>query len=182
MLGDPERRFDALQRFLVAAVLAALTLVGSAIALGARQPHCGPNLACIVRVAHRSCERHHDRHHCLIWRRHRPQAHVAHVLVDTACGSVACDQAYLVQLVGAGEAACAESVIAVEDPSYNPLQSNTGGSGAYGIPQAMGGMASAGPDWQTDPQTQLRWLISYSDARYGDLCGALAHERSVGWY
>jgi hypothetical protein len=73
-------------------------------------------------------------------------------------------------------------VIAIEDPSYNPEQWNTQGSGAYGIPQAEGGMASAGPDWQTNPDTQLRWLIAYSDARYGDACGALEHDRADGWY
>ncbi len=33
------------------------------------------------------------------------------------------------------------------------------GSGAYGIPQALPGsrMASAGPDWQTNAATQIRW-------------------------
>ena len=36
-------------------------------------------------------------------------------------------------------------------------------SGAYGIPQALPGskMASAGPDWQSDAATQIRWGLGY---------------------
>lgn len=42
-------------------------------------------------------------------------------------------------------------------------------SGAYGIPQALPGskMASAGADWETNPVTQIRWMISYVTTRYG---------------
>lgn len=123
----------------------------------------------------------------MIWRRHDPQAHAArvHVLApDTTCGTETCDQAYLVELVGPVEAQCAEGVIAVEDPSYNPEQWNLAGSGAYGIPQSLpaDAMASAGPDWATDPDTQLRYLVGYVAGRYGDACGALAHEHAAGWY
>jgi hypothetical protein len=40
-------------------------------------------------------------------------------------------------------------------------------SGAYGIPQALPGskMASAGPDWQTDAATQIRWGLGYRSVR-----------------
>ena len=57
-------------------------------------------------------------------------------------------------------------------------------SGAYGIPQALPGskMASAGPDWQTDAATQIRWGLGYIKGSYGSPCGAWAHEESVGWY
>lgn len=57
-------------------------------------------------------------------------------------------------------------------------------SGAYGIPQALPGskMASAGPDWQTDPATQIRWGLGYIKADYGTPCNAWAHEQSYGWY
>jgi hypothetical protein len=57
-------------------------------------------------------------------------------------------------------------------------------SGAYGIPQALPGskMASAGPDWQTDAATQIRWGLGYIEGSYGSPCGAWAHEESVGWY
>ena len=57
-------------------------------------------------------------------------------------------------------------------------------SGAYGIPQALPGdkMASAGPDWQTDAATQIRWGLSYIQSLYGSPCGAWAHEEADGWY
>ena len=56
--------------------------------------------------------------------------------------------------------------------------------GAYGIPQALPGskMASAGPDWQTNAATQIRWGLEYIQATYGSPCGAWAHEQATGWY
>ncbi|WP_316314602.1 aggregation-promoting factor C-terminal-like domain-containing protein, partial [Clavibacter michiganensis] len=61
--------------------------------------------------------------------------------------------------------------------AYNP-------SGAYGIPQALPGskMASAGPDWQTNPATQITWGLGYIDSRYGSPCGAKAHSVLKNWY
>jgi hypothetical protein len=58
------------------------------------------------------------------------------------------------------------------------------GSGAYGIPQALPGsrMASAGPDWQADAATQIRWGLEYIKGSYGSPCGAWAHEQATGWY
>ena len=60
----------------------------------------------------------------------------------------------------------------------------TNPSGAYGIPQALPGskMASAGPDWQTDPTTQIEWGLGYIQSRYGSPCNAWAHEEADGWY
>jgi hypothetical protein len=57
-------------------------------------------------------------------------------------------------------------------------------SGAYGIPQALPGskMASAGPDWQTDPTTQIEWGLGYIQSTYGSPCNAWAHEEADGWY
>jgi hypothetical protein len=57
-------------------------------------------------------------------------------------------------------------------------------SHAYGIPQALPGwkMASAGPDWQTDAATQIRWGLGYIRGTYGSPCGAWAHEQADGWY
>ena len=56
--------------------------------------------------------------------------------------------------------------------------------GAYGIPQALPGakMASAGPDWQTDAATQIRWGLEYIKSMYGSPCGAWDHELATGWY
>ena len=58
------------------------------------------------------------------------------------------------------------------------------GSGAFGIPQALPGsrMASAGPDWQTNAATQIRWGLEYIKGTYGSPCGAWAHEEATGWY
>lgn len=57
-------------------------------------------------------------------------------------------------------------------------------SGAYGIPQSLPGskMASAGPDWRTNPATQIAWGLSYIAGRYKNPAGAWAHEESMGWY
>jgi len=57
-------------------------------------------------------------------------------------------------------------------------------SGAYGIPQALPGdkMASAGPDWQTDPTTQIKWGLGYIKSVYGTPCNAWAFWQAHGWY
>jgi hypothetical protein len=57
-------------------------------------------------------------------------------------------------------------------------------SGAYGIPQALPGskMASAGPNWQTDPTTQIKWGLGYIQGRYGDPCSAWSFWEAHGWY
>jgi hypothetical protein len=57
-------------------------------------------------------------------------------------------------------------------------------SGAYGIPQALPGskMASAGPDWQTNPTTQIKWGLGYIKGRYGTPCDAWAAWQVQGWY
>ena len=43
-------------------------------------------------------------------------------------------------------------------------------------------MASAGPDWQTDPTTQIKWGLTYIKDTYGTPCGAWGHEQADGWY
>jgi hypothetical protein len=57
-------------------------------------------------------------------------------------------------------------------------------SGAYGIPQAKPGskMATAGPDWQNNATTQIKWGLGYIKSRYSNPCGAWAHSQSTGWY
>lgn len=59
-----------------------------------------------------------------------------------------------------------------------------GGSGAYGIPQALPGskMSSHGGDFATNPVTQVRWMIGYVNGRYGGSCSALAHHNAAGYY
>lgn len=57
-------------------------------------------------------------------------------------------------------------------------------SGAYGIPQALPGskMASIASDWETNPVTQIKWMIGYVNGRYGGWSQALNHWYSRGWY
>ncbi len=68
--------------------------------------------------------------------------------------------------------------------SHWSVTAQNGGSGAYGIPQALPGskMASAGADWQTNPATQITWGLGYIAARYGTPCEAYSHSLSLGWY
>ena len=58
-------------------------------------------------------------------------------------------------------------------------------SGAYGIPQALPGskMASAGPDWQDNAETQIKWGLDYIASRYDTPCGAWSTwQAHGGWY
>lgn len=57
-------------------------------------------------------------------------------------------------------------------------------SGAYGIPQALPGakMRSAGADWRTNPETQIRWGLRYIKSVYGSPTRAYGHWRSHNWY
>ena len=77
---------------------------------------------------------------------------------------------------------CLQPLWALES-GWNIYASNPS-SGAYGIPQALPGskMASAGPDWQGDAATQIRWGLSYIQGTYGSPCAAWSHEEADGWY
>jgi hypothetical protein len=58
------------------------------------------------------------------------------------------------------------------------------GSSAYGIPQALPGskMSSAGPGWEDNPETQIRWGLGYLQGRYGSACAAWSFKQGAGWY
>ena len=43
-------------------------------------------------------------------------------------------------------------------------------------------MASAGADWATNPETQIRWGLGYIRDRYGSPCGANDFKLGHGWY
>ncbi len=92
-------------------------------------------------------------------------------------------QAYAASLVGPGQIGCLTKLWNGE--SGWRWNAGTPG-GAYGVPQALPGskMASAGADWLTNPQTQIRWGLSYIHARYGSPCAALAawEARAPHWY
>jgi uncharacterized protein YabE (DUF348 family) len=69
------------------------------------------------------------------------------------------------------------------ESSWNVHASNPS-TGAYGIPQALPGskMASAGPDWQNNATTQIKWGLGYISERYGTPCGAWSYWQANGWY
>lgn len=57
-------------------------------------------------------------------------------------------------------------------------------SGATGIPQSLPAskMATAGADYLTNPETQVRWGLDYIKQRYGSPLKAWAHSQAVNWY
>lgn len=69
------------------------------------------------------------------------------------------------------------------ESGWNPKAYNAS-SGATGIPQSLPGnkMASAGADWATNPDTQIKWGLGYIKDRYGSPSQAWAHETEYGWY
>lgn len=73
----------------------------------------------------------------------------------------------------------------IEESNWNYRASNAS-SGAYGIPQSLPGrkMAAVAGDWQTNPETQIRWGLNYIKQSYGSPCGALSlwQSRYPHWY
>jgi hypothetical protein len=80
------------------------------------------------------------------------------------------------------EFSCLDSIYTGES-GWN-IHADNPSSSAYGIPQALPGskMASAGPDWQNNPETQIRWGLGYIKSRYGSACSAWSFKQSHGWY
>lgn len=92
-------------------------------------------------------------------------------------------QAIALGYVGAGPEFDCLVALWNKESRWNVFAENRS-SGAYGIPQALPGnkMASAGADWQTNPDTQIRWGLGYIQGRYGSPCAAWAKSQAVGWY
>ncbi|MEU2288777.1 transglycosylase SLT domain-containing protein [Streptomyces sp. NPDC013178] len=72
----------------------------------------------------------------------------------------------------------------VEHESGWDVDATNASSGAYGLVQALPGskMASAGSDWKTNPETQIKWGLDYMNSRYGSPAGAWAFWQANGWY
>ncbi|GAA4741029.1 hypothetical protein GCM10023328_22770 [Modestobacter marinus] len=83
---------------------------------------------------------------------------------------------------GPGEFTCLDNLWTKESNWQTTADNPT--SSAYGIPQALPGskMASAGPDWRTNPATQITWGLDYISERYGTPCAAWAHFQANNWY
>jgi hypothetical protein len=77
---------------------------------------------------------------------------------------------------------CLDSLY-VSESNWNPSAENPY-SGAYGIPQSLPAdkMASAGPDWRTNPATQIEWGLEYIRDSYGSPCSAWSFKQSNNWY
>lgn len=83
---------------------------------------------------------------------------------------------------GAAQFRCYDTIIMAESGWKATADNPT--SSAYGIPQALPGkrMAEEGPDWRTNPVTQIRWGLRYVDERFGSPCEALQFRKGHGWY
>ncbi len=70
------------------------------------------------------------------------------------------------------------------ESGWGHLKWNYGGSGAYGLCQALPArkMASAGADYMTNPITQLRWCNGYAVGRYGSWANAYQFWTKNKWW
>lgn len=85
---------------------------------------------------------------------------------------------------GVSEADLATAVDLIYHESGCRVDARNAHSGAYGIPQALPGtkMAAYGADWETNPITQIKWMIGYVNGRYGGWSQAANWWYSHGWY
>lgn len=96
----------------------------------------------------------------------------------------------LVESTWPGQWSCMDKLISKE--SGWKVNARNSSSGAFGLPQALPGskMASAGADWETNPVTQVKWMINYiywskkfwNGEEKGNACSAWNHSQSKGWY
>ncbi len=88
-----------------------------------------------------------------------------------AAGIASSDYGYVDYIVG-------------HESGWSPTKFNYGGSGAYGLCQALPAskMASAGGDYMTNPITQLKWCNGYAVGRYGSWAGAYSFWTSHSWW
>jgi hypothetical protein len=96
--------------------------------------------------------------------------------------SAAENKEYARSILSAADFACTDQ-LAVRESGWSTTATNPS-SGAYGVAQSLPASkyASAGADWKTNGKTQVNWMISYMNERYGSPCAALAHSHAVGWY
>ncbi|WP_354643144.1 transglycosylase SLT domain-containing protein [Kitasatospora camelliae] len=85
-------------------------------------------------------------------------------------------------IVPADQFAAFDSIINHES-GWN-IKAVNASSGAYGLAQALPGskMASVGADWQTNPETQITWALTYMNERYGSPNAAWAFWQTHHWY
>ena len=83
---------------------------------------------------------------------------------------------------GDDQFSCLDSLY-MSESGWN-IHADNPSSSAYGIPQALPGskMASAGPDWETNAATQIKWGLEYIKSSYGTPCGAWSFKQGHNWY
>lgn len=94
------------------------------------------------------------------------------------------DCAEWARAAGVSEADLSTALDLIYRESGCRVNARNASSGAYGIPQALPGskMAAFGADWETNPVTQIRWMISYVNGRYGGWSQASNFWYAHGWY
>jgi hypothetical protein len=111
-------------------------------------------------------------------------AAVAQANANTPAGAQATAQSMMSSQYGWGadQFQCLVSLWTKES-GWN-YQAENGGSGAYGIPQALPGskMAANGSDWATNASTQVAWGLAYIASAYGSPCAAWSHSEADNWY
>ncbi|MQS39404.1 lytic transglycosylase domain-containing protein [Streptomyces katsurahamanus] len=107
-----------------------------------------------------------------------PAASAAPVAAETASA-----QAIAKKMIGDEAQYNCFSKIVTHESNWDVNAQNPS-SGAYGLVQALPGgkMASAGSDWQTNPETQIEWGLDYMKDRYGSPCAAWSAWQTQGWY
>lgn len=130
---------------------------------------------------HRGHHGHKTAHHHKV-NKHRKTAPVVTAAPISAAAIHGSPQFIAQQMIANPQQFSCFSNIIQRESGWDPRAGNS--SGAYGIPQALPGskMRSAGADWRTNPQTQIRWAISYMHSNYGSPCGAWSFWKSHHWY
>lgn len=113
-----------------------------------------------------------------------PVARVTAVGVKKALPPASGTCAEWARAAGVSEAELSIALDLIYRESGCRVNATNASSGAYGIPQALPGskMAAYGADWETNPVTQIRWMISYVNGRYGGWSQAANWWYSHGWY
>lgn len=110
------------------------------------------------------------------------QVQAARVAVDPGSNRALAQQLLSAYGFGSDQWSCLDNLWQKES-GWSHTADNPSSS-AYGIPQALPGskMGSAGSDWETNPETQIRWGLGYIAGRYGTPCAAWGHSQSHNWY
>lgn len=92
------------------------------------------------------------------------------------------NRAYAQTVVFGEEFACMDTLV-MRESGWRTDATNAS-SGAYGVPQSLPGtkMATIASDWQTNGETQVKWMMKYVSERYGTFCSAKNHSDLNGWY